>query len=64
MFVQAIDTFRTKSRRLVRKGDVLDVNDPVVQGAKALFRPLVERATAAPGEVRRGPGRPRKDATI
>jgi hypothetical protein len=71
----------------VRRGAVLCADDPVVKRAPGLFEPYallhhcaagnapVERATAAPGELRdvqlprsdeekprRGPGRPRKQA--
>lgn len=52
------------------EGIVWSADDPMVIYRPNLFRPLdegdvqtrrpVEQATAAPGEVKRGPGRPRK----
>lgn len=38
-------------RRMVRAGDILTADDPVVAGREQLFS-LVEQATAAPGELR------------
>lgn len=50
--------------RFVRAGVVLEDDHPSVLLDPAKFRrvgpPVVEQATANPGEVRRGPGRPRK----
>lgn len=43
-------------------GDLEDVIQIQTNPKKASAAPVVESATAAPGEVRRGPGRPRKDA--
>lgn len=39
----------------VREGVVLPDDDPVVAGREHLFEPVVETATAAPGEKRRLP---------
>jgi hypothetical protein len=54
---------------VITPDDVFPDDHPFVKAAPGAFvrvgdevaRP-VEQATAAPGEVRRGPGRPRKDA--
>lgn len=58
---------------VVPEGDVYADDHPLVKSYPGHFEDLnvnvieapkrgVEQATAAPGEVRRGPGRPRKDA--
>jgi hypothetical protein len=46
-------------RRVIRRGQVVAADDPAVKGREALFtselveaEPVVERATAAPGEKR------------
>ena len=58
---------RSGNRIRLQEGTVWDANDPFVRHRPDLFRPLdgerrapVEQASAAPGEVRRGPGRPKK----
>lgn len=52
----AIPAPRGQSRgRVVKAGEILDADDPVVKGREALFDPLadvVEQATASPGEKR------------
>jgi len=58
------------NRVRLTQGVVWNADDPMVLYRPDLFRPLeegdrtsrrpVEQATAAPGEVKRGPGRPRK----
>jgi hypothetical protein len=69
--VVAIGTLVTSDRNgnrvRLQEGTVWDADDPFVAYRPDLFRPLdggrrapVEQASAAPGEVRRGPGRPRK----
>ena len=72
--VVAIGTLVTADRdgRRIRlqEGTVWEDSDPFVRFRPDLFRPLdegksapkppVEQASAAPGEKRRGPGRPRK----
>lgn len=55
MAVRATQGFTCKvdgKKRRVSRGDVLASNDPVVKGRKNLFEPIVEQATAAPGEQR------------
>lgn len=39
-------------RRIVRRGQTVAADDPVLKGREHLFRPSVEQATAAPGEQR------------
>lgn len=52
-------------QRLVREGDIVSSDDPVVRKHAALFEPIVapivEQATAAPGE-RRTVTRPKKES--
>lgn len=58
---------------MLKKGDAWDADAALVRERPGLFTeepgkvhgrrsgpPMVERATRAPGEVRKGPGRPRK----
>lgn len=57
----------------LRRGQIFAANDGLVLARPDLFTddpseflarpapPVVEQATAEPGELRRGPGRPRKD---
>lgn len=73
--VVAISTLVTAdnngNRVRLQEGTVWDADDPFVRSRPDLFRPLdegkrrppVERATAEPGEKRRGPGRPPKSAS-
>lgn len=49
--VRARVAFLAPGRRMVKTGEVLDVSDPVVADRRSLFEP-VEKATAAPGELR------------
>lgn len=49
--VRATAPFLAAGRRMVRAGDIVQADDPVVAGRDRLFVP-VEQATAAPGEVR------------
>lgn len=52
--LRAKTTFRS-GQRIVRSGEIVAANDPVVKGREALFTDpdsLVEQATAAPGEKR------------
>ena len=49
--VRANVPFLAAGRRMVRAGEVLATDDPVVSGRDRLFSP-VEQATAAPGEIR------------
>lgn len=58
-----------RNGRVVRGGEVLDVEDPIAEGMPpSCFEPLtasVERATRRPGEVRMTPGTgPKADATV
>jgi len=59
---------------MIRRGQPWDADHPVVRAHPECFtdddptllehsfeRPAVEEMTAVPGEVRRGPGRPRKN---
>lgn len=40
-------------QRVINEGDLVDDRDPVIRAAPALFSlPVVEQATAAPGERR------------
>lgn len=52
-------------QRLVREGDIVSSDDPVVRKHGDLFEPItvptIEQATAAPGE-RRTVTRPKKEA--
>lgn len=53
-------TFHLMTGRTVIAGEVFDSSDPVVKGREQLFSintdaPVVEQATAAPGEVRTTP---------
>ena len=43
--------------KLYKKGTIVDASDPVVAGREAAFAPVIEQATAAPGEVRTIPAR-------
>lgn len=54
MLYRAVQSFHAGNRRLVRRGDLVPANDPVIKGREALFAPYdaVEQATAAPGELR------------
>ena len=61
---------RDGNRVRLQEGTVWDADDPFVRFRPELFRLLdgekrapVEQASAAPGEVRRGPGRPKKSAS-
>ena len=47
----------TVNGKLYRKGTIVDASDPVVAGREAAFAPVIEQATAAPGEVRTIPAR-------
>jgi hypothetical protein len=61
--LRALTTFGW-GQRMVREGDIVSSDDPVVRKNAALFEPIlapvVEQATAAPGE-RRTVTRPRKE---
>ncbi len=53
----ARDSFFGPNRRLVRKGEKIDMSDPIVKGRESLFilpddDSPTEAATAAPGEKR------------
>jgi len=48
---RARTSFLAAGRRMVKAGEVLDSDDPVLHGRERLFAP-VEQATAAPGELR------------
>lgn len=59
-YLSAARTF-VAGRRVVRKGEIFPVDDPIVSGRERLFTPVgdaaavdtgVEHATAAPGEKR------------
>ena len=43
--------------KLYKKGTIVDASDPVVTGRETAFAPVIEQATAAPGEVRTIPAR-------
>lgn len=49
--------------KLYRKGTIVDASDPVVAGREEAFAPVVEQATAAPGEVRTIPARKKEEKT-
>lgn len=53
--LRAVTTFGW-GQRIVREGDIVSSDDPVVRKHAALFEPItvpvVEQATAAPGERR------------
>lgn len=53
---------------VIREGTIFADDHPAVQAMPIFFRDLdeivVEQATSSPGEVRRGPGRPRKDFDV
>ena len=67
MHVCLVDHFDRDGRSILA-GVELEDDHPSVLLDPAMFRrvgqPVVEQATANPGEIRRGPGRPRKDSTI
>lgn len=50
--------------KLYRKGTIVDASDPVVAGREAAFAPVVEQATAAPGEVRITPARKKQQDAV
>ena len=54
--VRVLRTF-TVNGKLYRKGTIVDASDPVVAGREVAFAPVIEQATAAPGEVRTTPAR-------
>ena len=54
--VRVLRTF-TVNGKLYRKGTIVDASDPVVAGREVAFAPVIEQATAAPGEVRTIPAR-------
>ena len=59
--LRARETFFTGDHRKVTKGDIVDAKDPIVKGKERLFESLgVEQATAAPGELRTLPKKPKK----
>ena len=47
--------------KIVAAGALVDSDDPLVKGREGLFAPVVEQATAAPGE-RRAVKRPARKA--
>lgn len=54
--------------RVVREGDIVNSDDPITSKCAIYFEPVttpdvVEQATAAPGERRRLPHRPRRSTT-
>lgn len=54
-FLRAKTGFILSGHRVVKGGEVVSIDDPVVKGREDLFEPLegvVERATRAPGEMR------------
>jgi hypothetical protein len=54
--VRAISTFACDvngEEQLVRTGELLPANDPIVKARPELFEVPIEQATAAPGEKRR-----------
>lgn len=63
MLLRATTSFFV-GNRLVNKGDLVDSSDPVCAGREAILEPLtatvpvVEQATAAPGEKRAATKRP------
>jgi hypothetical protein len=74
--VFAVATTYATDTILIREGEPWAADDPLVVGKPELFTSnpdryvrrsapppvaVVESATAEPGELRRGPGRPRKD---
>ena len=67
MHVCLVDHFDRDGRSILA-GVELEDDHPSVLLDPAMFRrvghAVVEQATANPGEIRRGPGRPRKDSTI
>lgn len=67
MAKQATDTFVTVmpdgSERMVTRGQVLQDNHELVKQAPGLFIQFDTGEEEAPEPVRRGPGRPRKDAS-
>lgn len=50
----------TVNGKLYKKGTIVDASDPVVAGREKAFAPVIEQATAAPGEVRTTPARKKK----
>lgn len=50
--------------KLYRKGTIVDASDPVVAGREAAFAPVIEQATAAPGEVRTTPAREKQQDAV
>ncbi len=63
MYECLVDHF-DRDGRFVRAGVQLEDDHPSVRLDPEMFRrvgpPIVEQATSNPGEIRRGPGRPRK----
>jgi hypothetical protein len=64
--MRALVTFFTPGRTIT-KGQAVDASDPIVEGREHLFTaddsgPVIEQATAAPGEKRSTPRRPAKRA--
>lgn len=54
-FLRAKTGFILSGHRVVKGGEVVAADDPVVRGREALFEPLdgvVEQATRNPGEMR------------
>ena len=54
----------TVNGKLYRKGTIVDASDPVVAGREAAFAPVIEQATAAPGEVRTTPARKKQQDAV
>ena len=50
--------------KLYRKGTIVDASDPVVAGREEAFAPVIEQATAAPGEVRTIPARKKQQDAV
>lgn len=73
--VIATCTTHVSETEQIVEGRLYLADDPIVRAHPTLFtdnlepyalgyrRPDIETATAGPGEVRRGPGRPRKEPT-
>lgn len=60
-FVASPTDKRTTRGRVVKAGQVVASNDPIVKGREAHFETFeVEAATAAPGELRAGMSRERR----